>query len=58
MDFLSVFPHLSVYHPNDGESQHRARQDVLPVVVVVRGPAEGDGERNEEEYQRQEESPA
>ena len=49
---------LSVYHPDDGEAQQRPGQDVLPVVVVVRGPAEGDGERNEKEGQWEEQSPA
>ena len=49
--------HLSVNHPDDCEAQHGAGQDVLPVVVVVGGSAEGDGERHQEEYQGQQQSP-
>ena len=50
--------HLSVDHPDDGEAQDGAEQDVLPVVVVVGGPAQGDGEGDEEEGQGQQQSPA
>lgn len=49
---------LSVNHPNDREAQCRPGQYVLPVVVVVRGAAQGDGERDEEERQGEQQSPA
>ena len=51
-----------IIYPIDSVSEEDAEEapdsDVLPVVVVVRGPAEGDGERNEEEDQWEEQSPA
>ena len=50
--------YLSVNHPNNGESQQGAGEDVLPVVVIVRGPAEGDAERDQEEHQGDQEPPA
>ena len=50
--------HLSVDHPDDGEAQQGAAQDVLPVVVVVRGSAQGDGQRDQEEGQGDQQPPA
>ena len=49
--------HLSVNHPDDWEAQHRARQDVLPVVMVVGGSAQGDGQGDQEEDQGKQQPP-
>jgi len=46
---------LSVYHPRCAEPKDGPHQHVLPVVVVVRCAADGDGEGSEEGAAEQEE---